>query len=157
MISGLLPVFILEYSGVDPKAVLPTADLKDHPSPLAVVPKGVVPVDLYKVTLLSTLPSLSNCVVSYLLVPLSLAIGRRPVLLVAAMCSWIGGFWAGYSTTLQTHLYARVLHGIGTATAEGLLPLIMQDFVFIHQRNRAIAAILACQVRISSTEHHFLT
>ncbi len=61
------------------------------------------------------------------------------------MCSWIGGFWAGWSTSLKSHLAARILHGLGSATVEGLLPLIMQDIVFIHQRNRAIAAILACQ------------
>lgn len=145
VVGGLLPVFLLEYSGVDPKPVLKHADLKGNPSPLAIVPAGVVPISLYQVTLLSTLPSLGNCVASYFLVPLSLAIGRRPVILAASMCSWIGGFWAGYSTSLQTHLMARVLHGIGSATVEGLLPLIMQDMVFIHQRNRAIAAILACQ------------
>src|SRR5262249_8649671 len=145
VVGGLLPVFLLEYSGVDPKSVLQTADLKGNPSPLAIIPPGVVPVSLYQVTLLQTLPSLSNCVASYFLVPLSLGIGRRPVLLATAMCSWIGGIWAGYSTSLSTHLAARVVHGLGSATVEGLLPLIMQDMVFIHQRNRSIAAILACQ------------
>ena len=145
VVGGLLPVFLLEYSGVDPKEVLPKADLKGNPSPLAVIPPGVVPVSLYQVTLLQTLPSLSNCVAAYFLVPLSLAIGRRPVLLVTAMCSWIGGFWAGYSNSLQSHLAARIIHGLGSATVEGLLPLIMQDMVFIHQRNRSIAAIMACQ------------
>ena len=143
--AGLLPVFILEYSGVDPGPRLKNIDMKGNPSPLAVVPPGVKPVSLYEVTLLSTLPPLSNCVASYFLVPLSLAIGRRPVLLVTAMFSWIGGFWAGFSTSLPTHIAARLVHGLGSATVEALLPLIMQDMVFIHQRNRAIAAILVCQ------------
>jgi MFS family permease len=145
VVGSLLPVFLLEYSGVDPQPVLKNADLKGNPSPLAIVPAGVVPVSLYQVTLLQTLPSLSNCVASYFLVPLSLAIGRRPVLILTAMCSWIGGFWAGYSTSIQSHLAARIIHGLGSATVEGLLPLIMQDMVFIHQRNRSIAAIMACQ------------
>ncbi|CAK7206138.1 hypothetical protein SEUCBS139899_008922 [Sporothrix eucalyptigena] len=145
VVGGLLPVFLLEYSGVDPRPILKHADMKGNPSPMALIPPGVKPVSLYEVTLLSTLPSLTNCAASFLLVPLSLAIGRRPVLLVTAMFSWIGGFLAAYSTSLKEHLAARVIHGLGSATVEALLPLVMQDMVFIHQRNRAIAAIMACQ------------
>ncbi|CAK7218216.1 hypothetical protein SBRCBS47491_003434 [Sporothrix bragantina] len=145
VVGGLLPVFLLEYSGVDPRPILKHADMKGNPSPMALIPAGVKPVNLYEVTLLSTLPSLTNCAASFLLVPLSLAIGRRPVLLVTAMFSWIGGFLAAYSRSLKEHLAARVIHGLGSATVEALLPLVMQDMVFIHQRNRAIAAIMACQ------------
>ncbi|ERT00551.1 hypothetical protein HMPREF1624_03925 [Sporothrix schenckii ATCC 58251] len=145
VVGGLLPVFLLEYSGVDPRPILKHADMKGNPSPMALIPPGVQPVSLYEVTLLSTLPSLTNCAASFLLVPLSLAIGRRPVLLVTAMFSWIGGFLAAYSQSLKEHLAARVIHGLGSATVEALLPLVMQDMVFIHQRNRAIAAIMACQ------------
>ncbi|OAA65699.1 major facilitator superfamily transporter [Niveomyces insectorum RCEF 264] len=145
VVGGLLPVFLLEYSGVDPRPILKHADMKGNPSPLALIPPGVKPVSLYEVTLLSSLPMLTNCVASFALVPMSLAIGRRPVLLLTAMLSWIGGFWAGFSTSLHEHLCARVVHGLGSATVEALLPLVMQDIVFIHQRNRAIAAILACQ------------
>ncbi|CAK7212195.1 hypothetical protein SCUCBS95973_001361 [Sporothrix curviconia] len=145
MVGGLLPVFLLEYSGVDPRPILKHADMKGNPSPMALIPPGVHAVSLYEVTLLSTLPSLTNCAASFVLVPLSLAIGRRPVLLSTAMFSFIGGFLAAYSRSLKEHLAARVIHGLGSATVEALLPLIMQDMVFIHQRNRAIAAIMACQ------------
>lgn len=145
VVGGLLPVFLLEYSGVDPRPILKHADMKGNPSPMALIPPGVKPVSLYEVTLLSTLPSLTNCAASFLLVPLSLAVGRRPVLLVTAMFSWIGGFLAAYSRSLKEHLAARVIHGLGSATVEALIPLVMQDIVFIHQRNRAIAAIMACQ------------
>lgn len=144
-VAGLLPVFLLEYSGVDPRPVLKTADLKNNPDPLAIVPAGVTPIPLAQVALLATIPMLSNGIASYLLVPLSTAIGRRPVLILTSTFSWAGGFWAGYSTSLISHIAARVFHGLGSGAVEALLPLIVQDMMFVHQRNKALAAIIASQ------------
>ncbi|KAK6832881.1 major facilitator superfamily transporter protein [Apiospora arundinis] len=127
-IAGLLPVFLLEYSGVDPTVVLKDPNFKSDPmNPLSIVPAGVKPFPLY------------------FLIPLSIAIGRRPVLIFTATCSWAGGFWAGSSTSLQQHIAARILHGLGSGAVEALLPLIVQDMVFLHQRNRAISAVIASQ------------
>ncbi len=149
-VAGLLPVFLLEYSGVDPTSVLKDPNFHSNPgNPLSVVPAGVTPIPLTQLTLLSTVPLLANGIASYFLVPLSIAIGRRPVLIATATCSWAGGFWAGASQSLNQHIAARVLHGLGSGAVEALLPLIVQDMVFIHQRNKAIAAIFATQVRKS--------
>ncbi|KAK8112065.1 major facilitator superfamily transporter [Apiospora kogelbergensis] len=127
-IAGLLPVFLLEYSGVDPTKVLKDPNFKSDPAnPLSIVPEGVTPFPLY------------------FLIPLSIAIGRRPVLIFTATCSWAGGFWAGSSTSLQAHIAARILHGLGSGAVEALLPLIVQDMVFLHQRNRAMSAVIASQ------------
>ncbi|KAH9906968.1 major facilitator superfamily transporter [Xylariomycetidae sp. FL2044] len=144
-IAGLIPVFLLEYSGVDPKSVLKNSDLRSNPDPLSIVPEGVTPVPLAQISLLATIPMLSNGFATYLLVPLSTAIGRRPVLVLTSTFSWVGGFWAGYSTSLMTHIAARVMHGLGAGAVEALLPLIAQDMVFIHQRGKAIASIIASQ------------
>lgn len=145
-VAGLTPVFLLEYSGVDPASTLKNADLKGNPDPLAVIPPGVQPVSLTQVSLLATIPLLSNGFATYLLVPLSTAIGRRPVLILTSTLSWASGFWAGASTSLTSHIAARVFHGLGSGAVEALLPLIVQDIMFIHQRNKAVAAIIAAQV-----------
>ncbi|KAI0603387.1 major facilitator superfamily transporter [Biscogniauxia sp. FL1348] len=150
-VASQLPVFLLEYSGVDPAEVLRTTDFKAKLSgkeglnPLDVIPEGVKPASLAQVSLLATIPLLSNGIASYFLVPLSIAVGRRPVLLLTATFSWAGGFWAGSSQTLESHLAARVIHGLGAGAVEALLPLIAQDIVFIHQRNKALSAIIASQ------------
>ncbi|KAK1622842.1 major facilitator superfamily transporter [Colletotrichum phormii] len=144
-VAGLLPVFILEYSGVDPASTLKHADLKGNPDPLGVVPAGVTPVSLTSVSLLATIPMLSNGVATYLLVPLTAAIGRRPVLILTSAFSWGGGFWAGYSKSLTSHIAARVFHGLGSGAVEALLPLIVQDMMFLHKRNKAVASIIASQ------------
>lgn len=143
----MLPVFLLEYSGVDPTKVLKDPNFKSDPSnPLSIVPEGVTPFPLSQVALLATTPLLANGIASYFLIPLSIAIGRRPVLIFTATCSWIGGFWAGSSTSLEQHMAARILHGLGSGAVEALLPLIVQDMVFLHQRNRAVSAVIASQV-----------
>ncbi|KAI3395996.1 hypothetical protein diail_567 [Diaporthe ilicicola] len=144
-IAGLTPVFLLQYSGVDPGPILKHADLKGNPNPLAIIPPGVKPVSLAQVSLLVTIPLLSNGFATYLLVPLSTAIGRRPVLILTSTLAWASGFWAGVSTSLNEHIVARVFHGLGSGAVEALLPLIVQDIMFIHQRNKAVTVIVAAQ------------
>jgi MFS family permease len=150
IIGALVPVFVLEYAGLDPK-ILTQIDITKLSPPGTVNLDPLAPLaalggpPLYKVALLSSLPLLVNGISSYLLVPLSIAIGRRPVLLFAGVLAWTGGFWAGFSTSLDSHLAARCFQGLGAGAVEALIPLIVQDFMFIHKRNKAIASIGASQ------------
>ncbi|KAH9887514.1 major facilitator superfamily transporter [Xylariomycetidae sp. FL2044] len=159
-IGSLLPVFLLEYSGADPRAVLRDTDfrrlLADKPGgkldPLDILAAAGVAgttSSLQRVALLVTVPYVGNGLASYLLVPLSIAVGRRPVLLLTAALAWAGGLWAGCSGSLAAHTAARLLQGLGAGAVEALLPLVAQDLVFIHQRNRALAAILTSQGPVS--------
>lgn len=101
---------------------------------------------IWKVSLLASLPLLTNGISSYFLVPASIAVGRRPVLLFCGIMAWVGGYWAGVSQSLGSHLAARCFQALGAGAVEALIPLIVQDLVFIHQRNRAMSAIWAAQV-----------
>ncbi|KAM0273940.1 hypothetical protein ACHAQH_008112 [Verticillium albo-atrum] len=150
IIGALVPVFVLEYAGIDPK-ILTQIDIsllappgEVNLNPLDIL-SGLDGPPLSKVALLASLPLLVNGVSSYFLVPLSMAIGRRPVLLLAGACAWSGGLWAGFSTSLNSHIAARCFQGLGAGAVEALIPLIVQDFMFIHQRNKAIASIGASQ------------
>lgn len=153
IIGSLIPIFLLEYAGVDPRTikdinfVAASGGRGTQLNPLAVIPAGVVPPSLQKVSMLATIPLVTNGIASYFLVPLSIAIGRRPVLLLTAVLAWSGGLWAGLSTSLNSHLAARALMGLGAGAVEALIPLIVQDMVFIHQRNKAQSAIVSSQVR----------
>ncbi|KAJ4424439.1 hypothetical protein N0V82_000961 [Gnomoniopsis sp. IMI 355080] len=151
VIGSLIPIFLLEYAGVDPTTirdidfVAASGGKGTQLNPLAVIPPGVTPPSLEKVTMLITIPLITNGIASYFLVPLSIAIGRRPVLLVTAVLAWAGGLWAGFSTSLDSHLAGRAVMGLGAGAVEALIPLIVQDMVFIHQRNKAQSAIVASQ------------
>jgi MFS family permease len=143
-------VFVLEYSGIDPKilaqidisALLPPGQVNVNPVGLLA---GLGGPPVYQVALLSSLPLLVNGIASYILVPLSIAIGRRPVLLLSGVMAWTGGFWAGFSNSLGSHLAARCFQGLGAGAVEALIPLIIQDMMFINQRNKAFASVVASQ------------
>ncbi len=138
VVGILLPVFVLEYAGIDPR-ILGSISLP-HPggavdlNPLASLASLGGP-PLYQTALLSTLPIMANGIASFLLVPLSIAVGRRPVLLLTGIAALIGGFWAGSSTSLSSHLAARCLQGLGAGAVEALIPLMVQDFMFVSTSN----------------------
>lgn len=152
IVGALVPIFVLEYAGIDPK-ILGQIDL----SSLSFTTPGGKPADplqllnslggppLSKVDLISTLPILVNGLASYILVPLSIAYGRRPVILFAGVMAWAGGLWAGFSTSLNSHIAARVFQGFGAGAVEALIPLILQDMLFINQRNKAFSLVAAGQ------------
>lgn len=152
IVGALVPIFVLEYAGIDPK-ILGMIDL----SALSITAPDGKPADplqllsslggppISKVNLISTLPILVNGVASYVLVPLSMAIGRRPVILLAGVMAWAGGLWAGFSTSLDSHIAARVFQGFGAGAVEALIPLILQDMLFINQRNTAFSLVSAGQ------------
>ncbi|TLS21371.1 uncharacterized protein PpBr36_10206 [Pyricularia pennisetigena] len=149
VVGGLIPIFILEYAGVDPHYIneVDFTDRRRGPpgSPLTVLPKGVRPPDLGRITLLVTIPLLTNGIASYFLVPLSIAVGRRPILLLASTCAWVGGLWAAMSTSLDSHLAARALQGLGAGAVEALIPLVVQDMFFLHQRNTWMSVVVSSQ------------
>jgi MFS family permease len=153
IIGALIPVFALEYAGIDPK-ILSQVDVS------ALSPPGVVNLNplklltglggppLWKISLLASLPLLTNGISSYFLVPLSISVGRRPVLLACGVMAWSGGFWAAMSRSLDSHIAARCVQAVGAGAVEALIPLMIQDLVFIHQRNRAMSFVWSTQVRI---------
>ncbi|KAK1965076.1 major facilitator superfamily transporter [Colletotrichum sublineola] len=150
IVGALVPVFVLEYSGINPH-ILSQIDIGalNKPGEVNLDPikilAGLGGPPLYQVALLASVPLLVNGLSSYLLVPLSIAIGRRPVLLLSGFLAWTGGLWAGFSQGLGSHLAARCFQGFGAGAVEALIPLIIQDMMFIHQRNKAIASVGASQ------------
>jgi preprotein translocase subunit SecY len=70
IIGGLIPLFLLFYSGVDVR-ILNTADFRaisggsaTGVNPFAILPAGVIPADIEKVSMLATVPLLSNGIAS---------------------------------------------------------------------------------------------
>jgi MFS family permease len=151
IIGALIPVFSLEYSGIDPK-ILGNLDITLLSPPGVVnlnpvkILNGLGGPPLWKVTLLASLPLLTNGISSYFLVPISISVGRRPVILACGVMAWVGGLWAGFSQSLDSHIAARCLQALGAGAVEALAPLIIQDIMFIHQRNRAMSSMWAVQV-----------
>ncbi|KAK9781574.1 putative Major facilitator superfamily (MFS) profile domain-containing protein [Seiridium cardinale] len=147
VIGNFIPVFFLEYNGFDPKRA---ADLSDaaavkNPDALEALSSLEPGIPLSQVILLAVLPLVINGIASLFLVPLSTAIGRRPVMLLAGFLAWLSGIWAGQSRSLTSYLAARSFQVFGAGVVIALVPLILQDMMLIHQRNKSIATLNASQ------------
>lgn len=149
ILGASLPVFALYYAGIDPGPYLEKiTDAGGFPggfNPIGGLQHlpGVPP--LQKLYQLATLPILLIGVSNLFLVPLAIAIGRRPVLLFCGVLAVAGCTWAGFSTSLNMHIAARCVQAFGAGTVESLIPLMISDMVPFHQRNVWISSIFATQ------------
>ncbi|KAJ4294197.1 hypothetical protein N0V90_007887 [Kalmusia sp. IMI 367209] len=90
---------------------------------------------------LVTAPTLFMGIGAFVWVPLSLALGRRPVFLIAAVLNLLATIGAGYSQTFHQLLGFICLLGIGEGFALSLAILMVIDMTFIDRRPMAIAAL----------------
>ncbi|OQV05670.1 hypothetical protein CLAIMM_10367 [Cladophialophora immunda] len=83
---------------------------------------------------LASYPSLCMGLGNFLFVPLSLVFGRRPMLILCAIIMVASVIWAAKSDTFNSHLGARCLQGLTAGVSDCLLPLIVLDTTFLHNR-----------------------
>lgn len=71
---------------------------------------------------------------AFLILPLSMVYGRRPVMLGCSILLLGTTIGAGASNNYDTHLACRILQGVAAGATESLLPLIITDMSFIDER-----------------------
>lgn len=105
----------------------------------------------HRTLLLATVPLFVAAAVGYVLVPLSVAVGRRPVLLATGVFTWSGALWAAMcGESFAQHLAARAFVAVGAAASSILVPLVAaHDLVFLHQRHTVVAILVAVQAIVS--------
>ncbi|KAK5744816.1 hypothetical protein LTR17_001893 [Elasticomyces elasticus] len=83
---------------------------------------------------LTTYPSLVMACGSFVILPLAIMYGRRPVFL--GCCALLLGstIGAAMSKSFATHMACRILQGFATGATESVLPLIITDMSFIDER-----------------------
>lgn len=143
ILGAMLPVFVFLYAGLDPKLLtkvhLPAGInsltlLNDFPGP-----------PIWHIYLLGSAPLLVIGVANFFLVPLAVAVGRRTILLVTGSVAIAGCVGSGFSNSFGVHLACRTIQALGAGTVESLIPFILQDMVFQHQRNLAVSVVFATQ------------
>lgn len=147
ILGAALPVFALQYAGIDPKILQTISTNGGFPigaNPLSYL-ESIGGPPIFKIYLLATLPVLVIALANLFLVPLAISVGRRPVFLTLGCLAIAGAAWAGESQSLDSHIGARVVQGIGAGSVESLIPFIIQDVTHVHERNTWIAAAFACQ------------
>lgn len=123
-LSPIIPTLIQYYGAIG---------IPGHPSPQTVLDLG-------------TYPTLFGGIGAIITITLARWFGTRPVLVVDSILLFCATAWSavskGKDRGLYSNLAARCFIGLGGGAYESLVPLIIQDITFIHERNRAIALVL---------------
>jgi hypothetical protein len=75
--------------------------------------------------------SLINC-----RVPISTSFGRRPVYLLSQLINFGTSIWRAKATSYNSFMGACVLNGIGAGPAETIMPSVIADIFFLHDRGK---------------------
>ncbi|KAL2409304.1 putative MFS-type transporter [Exophiala dermatitidis] len=92
--------------------------------------------DADHVTFLLTIPNLCIGLGNYIVLPLSLAFGRRPVFLASSVVLLVATIGSAVQNDYNSHLATRTIQGLATGASESLLPLMLTEVTFLHQRGR---------------------
>lgn len=71
--------------------------------------------------------------------PLANVFGRRPVIIVCCLVCILANVWQALVTSFPSFLGARVISGLGAAANESIMPMVVADLLFVHQRGRSMA------------------
>ncbi|KAI5477292.1 major facilitator superfamily transporter [Pseudohyphozyma bogoriensis] len=110
--------------------------------------------DLAAIVRLITIPTLSMGLGNLIFMPIALAIGRRPVYIFSCALLFIGCIIAGQNTDYKYHMGIRVVIGFAAGQSEALVPLMLKEAFFLHERGKILAfqssfqATIACVLSI---------
>lgn len=76
---------------------------------------------------------------NFIIVPLANVFGRRPVIIVCCLICVLANIWQALVTSYSSFLGARVISGLGAAANESIMPMVVADLLFVHQRGRSMA------------------
>ncbi|KAK5790809.1 hypothetical protein VI817_008096 [Penicillium citrinum] len=103
-----------------------------------------------EVVWLGTFPSLFVGVGNYLILPLGLVYGRRPAAIISIVVLLAATVGCAVSQTFEQHLGLRILQGLATGATESLLPLMLAEVTFVHQRGLVYGVYWATQNVVTS-------
>ncbi|EHK19432.1 uncharacterized protein TRIVIDRAFT_46530 [Trichoderma virens Gv29-8] len=69
-------------------------------------------------------------------IPISTCFGRRPALIFSTLICTVSSIWRVRSTSYKSFLGASALNGFGAGPCESLMPQIIADIIFLHDRGK---------------------
>ena len=88
---------------------------------------------------LSVMPTLTQGLSNLALGPLVIAFGRRPVYLFANFLMILSCILAANNTNFEQHLAYRLMMGASVGIGQTLVPLMVKESFFLHQRGTWLA------------------
>lgn len=80
--------------------------------------------------------------VNFIIIPCAHIWGRRPTMIVCTVITLASDIWMAASTSYNSFMAARVISGFGTGANESMLPLVVTDIYFLHQRGKYVGIYL---------------
>jgi len=77
--------------------------------------------------------------------PLSVAIGRRPVFLASLIVLLASSIWCAAATSLSSHIAGRNIFSIAAGQSEALAPFIIEEIHFLHERSAKLSWFVGVQ------------
>ncbi|OBT94853.1 hypothetical protein VE01_06358 [Pseudogymnoascus verrucosus] len=71
-------------------------------------------------------------------IPLSLKIGKRPVLILSSAVFFASSIWSARAQSWGSLFAARIIQGFGASSSEALGPAIVADLYFLHERGAKV-------------------
>ncbi|KAH8655981.1 major facilitator superfamily domain-containing protein [Tricladium varicosporioides] len=71
---------------------------------------------------------------NFIIVPFSNIFGRRPTIIICGLICVLANIWQALVTSYPSFLGARVISGLGAAANESIMPMVVADVMFLHQR-----------------------
>lgn len=81
---------------------------------------------------------------NFILVPIAEVYGRRFILIVCSLITLGASIWHGAAQSYGSFMGARILIGIGMSIGESLMPMVISDVFFLHERGRFIGIYFFC-------------
>jgi MFS family permease len=69
-------------------------------------------------------------------VPISTSFGRRPVYLLSQLINFGTSIWRAKATSYNSFMGACVVNGLGAGPAETIMPTVIADIFFLHDRGK---------------------
>ncbi|KAI1412264.1 MFS general substrate transporter [Hypoxylon sp. FL1857] len=113
-------------------------------TPLAIAPLSLIfeaefNKTLPQVNMLFGAAAITLGYANFLIVPAANMWGRRPVVLVCGIICILANIWQALVTSYPSFLGARVISGMGAAANESIMPMVVADLLFQHQRGSSMA------------------
>ena len=71
---------------------------------------------------------------NFIIVPFANIFGRRPTILICGLICIAANIWQARVASYASFLGARAIGGLGAAANESIMPMVISDVMFLHQR-----------------------
>ncbi|KAJ9610631.1 hypothetical protein H2200_005408 [Cladophialophora chaetospira] len=98
------------------------------------------------ITHLMTYPTLFMGIGNLIGMPIAVAVGRRVVMLASTALLIMSAILCATAKSYEWHLAARMVLGLAAGQSESIVPLIVQEIYFLHERSQALMIQQTIQV-----------